>query len=232
LTAGLRARELPVPEAEVFETFEGDTQVASAPEGPIIVARRERQDLPQLAVIGFDPFSGELRFRVTTPLLLANLLRWLRPEAFQHWEISARQVGAATLPLEPDEEPEHIRIVDERGLAVPFAIRNHTLQLFVSHPSVIRVSSEHHQRVLSLTLPEVAAYDWKISSAAAKGVPAARLGQSSLDLWKWLALAGALGLSIEWLLFGPRKRRVIAPSRRMPEWRRPINEREKELVSE
>lgn len=231
LTAGLRARELPVADAEVFETFEGDTPVASAPEGAIIVARHERQDVPQLAAIGFDPFSGALRFRVTTPLLIANLLRWLRPEAFQHWEISARQVGAATLPLERDEESEQLRVVDEHNLAVPFAIRNHTLQFFVSHPSVIRIFSEHHQRVLSLTLPDVAAYEWKTSSSAAEGVPAPRLGQSSLDLWKWLALVGALGLFVEWMLFGPGRRRIPMQSRRMPNKGKAMRERERELVS-
>ncbi len=230
LTAGLRARELPVPEAEVFQTFEGDTPVASAAEGPIIVARPQRHDSPQLAAIGFDPFSGELRFRVTTPLLLANLLRWLRPEGFQRWEISARQVGAAALALERDEDPGTLQIQDEHGLAVPFTVRNHTLQLFVSRPSVIRISSEHQQRVLSLTLPDVAAYPWKVS-ASVEGIPPLHFGQSSLDLWKWLALAGALGLLIEWILFGPRTRRLKPQqSRRTPD-NKPMREQEKELVS-
>lgn len=227
LTAGLRARELPVADTEVFQTFEGDTPVASAPEGPIIVVRPQRGDVPQTAVIGFDPFAGELRFRVTTPLLVANLLRWLRPEAFQHWEISARQVGAATLPLDSEEEAGNLRVTDERGLTVPFALRNHALQLFVSHPSVIRISSADHQRVLSLTLPDVAAYAWNTAAVAAEGLPRSSFSPSSLDLWKWLALSALVLLLIEWILFGPRRaRRVQAP--------RPVKaraERERELVS-
>jgi hypothetical protein len=230
LATGLRARELPVDQAEVFQTFEGDTAVASSLEGPIIVARRQRKDSPSLAVIGFDPFSGELRFRVTTPLLLANLLRWLRPEAFQHWEISARQVGAAALPLERDQDPQSLSIADEHGMAVPFTIRNHTLQLFVSKPSVIRVSSEHEQRVLSLTLPDVAAYPWRVS-ATAEGLPSSHLGQLSIDLWKWLALAGALVVLVEWILFGPRGRRLVSyRATRLPD-RKTVREREKVLVS-
>lgn len=227
LTAGLRARELPVADTEVFETFEGDTAVASAPEGPIIVARPARQDAPQLAVIGFDPFVGELRFRVTTPLLLANMLRWLRPEAFQRWEVSARQVGAATLPLDPEEEAGNIRVTDERGLGVPFAIRNHSLQLFISQPSVIRISSAHYERVLSLTLPDVGPYDWRTSGSVAEGVPPARFQPSSVDLWKWLACAALLLLVAEWILFGARRVRVMRS-------RRPAKvsaEPERELVS-
>ena len=227
LTAGLRARELPVDNAEVFQTFEGDTPVASAPEGPIIVARPPRQDVPQLAAIGFDPFAGELRFRVTTPLLLANLLRWLRPEAFQEWDISARQVGATTVQLDPQEEAGAIRVADERGFGVPFTVRNHTLQLFVSHPSVIRISSAHHERVLSLTLPDVAAYAWKTPESAAEGLPAARFSPSSVDLWKWLAVSASLLLLLEWILFGPRRLRRIVAQRP----RKAAPESEGELVS-
>lgn len=227
LTTGLRARELPVADTEVFETFEGDTPVASAPEGPIIVARPPGRDLPQLAVMGFDPFAGELRFRVTTPLLLANLLRWLRPEAFQHWEISARQVGPATIALDPEEETGTIHVSDERGLGVPFTIRNHVLQLFVGHPSVIRISSAHYERVLSLTLPDVAAYNWRTSGTVAEGVPLTSLHPSSVDLWKWLAASALLILLLEWILFGPRHTRPIrttAPAGMKAE-------RERELVS-
>ena len=227
LTAGLRARELPVADTEVFQTFEGDTPIASAPEGPIIVVRPQHHDVPRLAVIGFDPFAGELRFRVTTPLLLANLLRWLRPEAFQQWEISARQVGAATLPLDGDEEAGNIRVTDERGLTVPFAVRNQTLQLFVSHPSVIRISSAHHQRVLSLTLPDVAAYTWNTSGVAAEGLPVSRFSPASLDLWKWLALSALALLLLEWMLFGPQRARPM----QIPRPVKTSAERERELVS-
>ena len=231
LTAGLRARELPVAEAEVFETFQGDTAVASAPEGPIIVVRPAHDGVPQTAAIGFDPFAGELRFRVTTPLLLANLLRWLHPDAFQEWEIAARQVGAAALPLERDEDADTIRIADEQGRAVPFAVRNHTLQLFVSQPSVIRVQSEHRTHVLSLTLPDVAAYNWKTPPETAEGIPASRFGRSAFDLWRSLAVAALFTLLLEWMLFGPRKRRARGTTATAANSQRPVPQREKELVS-
>lgn len=88
LTSGLRTHELPASTAEVFQTFEGDTAVASAAEGPIVVVRPARQGRPQMAVVGFDPLAGQLKFEVTTPLLFANLLRWLSPALFRNGKSS------------------------------------------------------------------------------------------------------------------------------------------------
>jgi hypothetical protein len=88
LEAGLRTKETRIANAEVFETFAGDTAIASAAEGALVVVR------PKTAVIGFDPLEGDLKFELTTPLLFANLLRWLSPEAFRMLELSAGQVGA------------------------------------------------------------------------------------------------------------------------------------------
>ena len=97
LEAGLRAKEMRIANAEIFETFEGDTAIASASEGALVVVR------PKTAVIGFDPLQGDLKFELTTPLLFADLLRWLSPEAFRLLELSAGQVGAASVPLDAHE---------------------------------------------------------------------------------------------------------------------------------
>lgn len=81
-----------LPSAEVFQLFEGDIAVASVRQGPVIVARPGR---PQYAVIGFDPFDKTLRSRIATPLLVANLLHWLAPEAFGVEETQAVPAGFA-----------------------------------------------------------------------------------------------------------------------------------------
>jgi hypothetical protein len=231
LGTGLHAKETRIPSAEVFETFEGDVPVASASEGPIVVARPTGQARPKIAVIGFDPLSGQLRYEVTTPLLFANLLRWLSPESFRTLDIVAGQVGTATVTLDPSEHTDRVRLVDERGFAVPFTVRNQTLQLFVSRPSTILVTSDDRERFLSLTLPDVAEHEWKPSPTVARGLPpAASLMPTSVDLWQWLAVLGGLVLFIEWMIFG--RRRVLL-------WRKPVlpaqprkaPERERELAS-
>ncbi|HWF47567.1 MAG TPA: VWA domain-containing protein [Bryobacteraceae bacterium] len=206
LGAGLHATETPIPQAEVFQTFDGDIAVATVAEGPVVEVRPSAEGRPKTAVIGFDPLHGQMRFEVTTPLLFANLLRWLSPESFRTLEISAAPVGTATAALDPSERPEHVRVADERGFSIPFTIRDQTVQLFASRPSLVRITSDDRERYLSLTLPDVAEFEWKAPPTAREGVPTLMgFTPPAIDLWQWLAVAGGLVLFIEWMIFGRRR---------------------------
>jgi hypothetical protein len=207
LAAGLHAREAHIANAEIFETFEGDTPLASVAGGPIVVAREAGSGHARFAVIGFDPLQGQLKFEVTTPILFANLLRWLSPESFRTLDLAAGSVGTASVPLDPKERLEQIRVVDDNGLALPFTMHGAFLQLFAAEPSVLHVYSGERERILSLTLPEVAETEWKAPDGAAQGLPrASHVPAGAVDLWKWLALAGLACLLAEWFLFGRQRR--------------------------
>jgi hypothetical protein len=146
-----------------------------------------------------------MRFEVTTPLLFANLLRWLSPEAFRSVDITAGRVGTATVALEKTESAAGLRVIDQRGFTVPFTVRDQTLELFASRPSIVRVLSADRDRVLSLTLPDIGEAEWKPAVGISTGVPSARsFAPTAIDLWQWLAILGGLGLLTEWLLFGRR----------------------------
>jgi hypothetical protein len=239
LGAGLHARGTRIPTADVFQTFDEDVPVLSVAEGPIVVARSSNDSHPKISVIGFDPLEGQLKFEATTPLLFANLLHWLSPEAVRLLDVTAAPVGAATVTLDPGErsrgplqkQPESLRVTDDRGAAVPFTVRDQTLQLFASRPSIVHIRSGDRERVLSLTLPDLADFEWKPPGNAASGLPAiARFTQRAVDLWKWLAVLGGLGLFAEWILFGSsyilRRGKPIPP-------RHPLKspQGERELVS-
>jgi von Willebrand factor type A domain/Aerotolerance regulator N-terminal len=239
LGAGLHARGAQVPTAEVFQTFDDDVPVLSVAEGPIVVARPSNENHPKISVIGFDPLEGQLKFEATTPLLFANLLRWLSPEAVRLLDIAAAPVGAATVTLDSGErsrgplqnKPESLRVTDNDGAAVPFTVRDQTLQLFASHPTIVHITSGDRERVLSLTLPDIAEFEWKPPGNTASGLPpAVRFTRETVDLWKWLAVLGGLGLLVEWILFGKsyifRRRKPISPR---PSLKSP--QRERELVS-
>ncbi|HEX4228383.1 MAG TPA: VWA domain-containing protein [Bryobacteraceae bacterium] len=229
LGAGLHATETPIPEAEVFQIFDGDVAVATVAEGPVVEVRPSAQGRPKAAVIGFDPLHGQMRFEVTTPLLFANLLRWLAPESFRTLEISAAPVGTATAALDPSERPEHVRVTDERRFSIPFTIRDQTVQLFTSRPSLIRITSDDRERYLSLTLPDVAEFEWKAPPAAREGFPALMgFAAPAIDLWQWLAVAGGLVLFIEWMIYG---RRRIVVRRKSAASAPPARAHERELVS-
>jgi hypothetical protein len=213
LAAGLHAREAHIANAEIFETFEGDTPVARVAGGPIVVAREAGPGQARFALIGFDPLQGQLKFEVTTPILFANLLRWLSPESFRTLDLAAGSVGTASIPLDQPldtgDRQEQIRVLDDNGLALPFTVHGGVLQLFTAKASVLHVYSGDRERILSLTLPEVAETEWKVPEGAARGLPrTSRLGGGPIDLWKWLALAGLGCLLAEWFAFG-RQRRAL-----------------------
>lgn len=231
LGEGLHARDTRIPSAEVFQTFDGDMIVGSIAEGPVVVARGPSRSRGAIAVIGFDPVGSEARLDLTTPLLFANLLRWISPDVFRSIEVAAERVGAVSVPLDPGERPEQIHIFDQRGMRVPFVATKQNLQLFASSPEVLRMASEGRERVVSATLPDVGAFEWKPSSNTAAGLPTrSRLTPGALDLWRWLAVLGALGLFAEWMLFGRQrafKRQSISPDFA----RRSIEEQETELAA-
>jgi hypothetical protein len=204
--AGLRSKELPLSKVEVFARENDVVPVAGSNRGPVVVARPAKGQQPRVAVVGFDPLQGAVRFEVSTPLLFANLLRWLEPDRFRQTELMAAAVGMASLPLESGEGEGQFRVTDDNNRAVPFTVHRDSLQLYTSKPGVVRVVSPDRERVLSLTLPGVAEFEWKPPAAA--GDPPSVSGESpgAIDLWKWLAIAGALGLLSEWLFFGHQAR--------------------------
>ncbi len=208
------ARKLLVHTASTFQTFEGDDVLASVPEGPVIVVRKH----PNSAIIGFDPLQGELRFEVATPLLFARLLQLLDPTAFQTLSLTAREVGLASVDLDATEQRSSLRVTDNSGFAIPAAKRGSTLQFFAASPTIVHITSSERQRIVSLTLPAVAAKTWTPSARLTDLPSPARFSPPAVDLWKWLALAAAFSLLLEWLLFGrarpARKLRPAIPSSR------------------
>jgi hypothetical protein len=220
LGAGLHAKEAHIANAEIFETYEGDTPVASVSGGPIVVARDAQPGHARFALIGFDPLQGQLKFEVTTPILFANLLRWLSPESFRTLDLAAGSVGTASIPLDSKERQDQIRVLDDNGIALPFTVHGAVLQLFAAEPSVLHVYTGDRERILSLTLPEVGETEWKAPAGAAQGLPrASRLQGGPVDLWKWLALAGLGCLLAEWFAFGRQRgaRQVSASKQATPQ---------------
>src|SRR5262249_13461442 len=78
-SAGLRTRDFKIEKAMVFDAAPGDGRIAEVESGPVVVARGSK---PKVVVFGFHPALSALRYELTTPLLFANLLRWISPEIF------------------------------------------------------------------------------------------------------------------------------------------------------
>jgi len=212
LGAGLRAKDVRLESASVFEAAPDDLKVAEVAEGPVIVARPGR---PKIVVLGFHPALSAMRYELSTPLLYANLLRWMAPEIFRRWELTAGSVGAVKVPLDSDVRPAGVRVLREDGNPAPFTLRGQSLEFFTGNPGTVRVLAGDREYVYSLTLPQLWESQWDVPTETRRGIPkfAAPLAEGT-DLWQWLAMAGGAGLLAEWILYGRFRRRVARVSRR------------------
>ena len=203
LASGLRAKDLHLESAQIFEAAPGDVQVAEVEGGPVIVARPGKY---KTVVLGFHPGRAALRYELTTPLLFANILRWMSPEIFRRWELNAGSVGTVNVTLGPEAAGAAVRVLSENGSPLPHTIQGRNLRFFAAAPGTVRVLTGDREQVYSLTLPEVAEARWEPPKEARRGIPrAARTRLAYTDLWPWLALAGGALLLLEWLLFGWRR---------------------------
>jgi von Willebrand factor type A domain/Aerotolerance regulator N-terminal len=200
LAAGLRARNLPLVASRVYQPAPDDIVIAESEAGPVMVARSGR---PKTVVLGFDPVRTPMRFQLATPLLFANIMRWMAPGAFRRWELGAGMAGAVNIALEPGAEEAGVNVLDENGSAMPFTVEDRRLRFFVGAPGSVRISTGKRELIYSLALPEVSDTKWTPPANARRGIPfAGAVRGAYADIWQWLLLAGALALVTEWILFG------------------------------
>jgi hypothetical protein len=233
LGAGLRTRDVTLESAEVFSPAAGDITVAETTEGPVIIARGgSRETTPKQVVIGFHPGRGAMKYQLATPLLIANILRWMTPGAFRQWEFQAGTVGTVNVAVDKDTKPEDIHVLDAENRSLPFTLdtnnSGNNLRFFSGAPGTVRVQMGDREMVYSLTLPDVGEAAWRVPASVHKGVPRAVVADAApRDLWPWLALLGGIGLLADWLLYGRsrafrlRASSAMAPHfKKMAQWRK------------
>ena len=203
-TAGLRTKDFKLDKTLVFEPSPRDERIGEVEAGPVIVARDAK---PKVVVFGFHPALSPMRYELTTPLLFANLLRWYSPEIFRRWEISAGSVGSMKLLIDEGTAESDVKVTAENGAALPFTLHDRTLNFFSGAPGMVRVAAGDSEYLYSLTIPQLWDTRWEAPPGAMKGIPRFSVGgENSIEPWPWLALAGALCLLAEWLLYGRFRR--------------------------
>jgi len=209
LGAGLRTKDIEIESGSVFTPEPQDITVASIEAGPVIVARPGSNGSPKLVVFGFHPVRSKMRYELATPLVFANVLRWMHPNVFRRWELNAGVPGDVAAELGKGVDASAVSVTEESGLPVPYTIDGERLRFFVGSPGNIRVVEGDREIVYSLTLPDVGETAWVIPKGARRGVPARNPADNKLiDLWPWLTALGGLGLLAEWMLYGRGQRRV------------------------
>lgn len=217
LAAGLRTRDVRLDSTEILQPASSDTVIASSEAGPVAVARDRA---PKMFAIGFHPVRTRMRYELATPLLFANAIRWMHPEAFRRRELYAGNAGMVSVTAGPESERAEVKVVSQSGTPLPYTRHGRTVRFFVASPGVVRVLTAEGESVHSLVLPELAENVWTPPRGVRRGLPPPRIGPNYRELWPWLALAGALLLLLEWLKYG-RRRLALArtphtvPSRRL-----------------
>jgi hypothetical protein len=200
LGAGLHTKNTQLDSSQIFAAEKADIVVAESADGPLIVARASS---PKLAVIGFEPMKSAMKYELATPLLVANMLRWMAPETFRRWEVQAGTVGTVNVTLDKGIDPASVRVLTDDQKPLPFTVENGALRFFSGAPGTVRVLTGDRETVYSLTLPDVGDTAWKPPPNVRRGIPkASEAGAAATDFWPWLALLGGLGLLTDWLLFG------------------------------
>jgi hypothetical protein len=202
LAAGLRSRDIQIEEASVFAPAPGLINVAEADSGPVMVARGQTR-ATRTVVMGFDPFSGPMRYELATPLLLGNALRWISPEYFRDTDVTTQSAGAISAPLSGGADRNDVEVLTDSGARLPFNAHARSVDFFAGESARVRVLSGSAERVYSLTLPEMWDARWTPPAGARHGIPrwTDRIRHAP-RLWPFLAIAGALLLIAEWAIYG------------------------------
>ena len=200
LAAGLYSKDVELAATQVFNLAQGDQPVAEVAQGPIVVARPGAY---KMVALGFHPARSSMRYELATPLLVANILRWMAPDAFQRLDIQAGNVGTVNLPVDKGADATTIKVTGDDQRALPFTVEGDALRFFSGAPGNVHVRAGDRESVFALTLPDVAEIAWKPLPEVIKGVPREPLrGASSTSIWPWFALLGGLGLLVDWLIYG------------------------------
>lgn len=212
LTAGLRARDVQIESTSVFETGPQTITIAEVEKGPVMIARESADGKAKTIISGFDPFAGAMRFELATPLLLANILRWVAPDVFRDVDVGAQSAGSVAMPLAAGfmDKKTPVQVLSDSGTALPFNVRDRSIQFFSGQSERVRVIAGNSERVYSLTLPELWDVKWNAPANVRHGIPSwSEALVRSRDLWPWLATLGAALLVGEWLLYGRASRRHL-----------------------
>jgi hypothetical protein len=214
LTEGLRARNTQIESASIFEAGAGTVRVAEVDKGPVMVARST--DKGRMVAIGFNPFGGAMRYELATPLLLANILRWVAPDVFRDVDVSTQSTGAVAAPFAQGTDRNSVQVRTDSGTVLPFNIRDRSVQFFAGEPARVSVIAGNSERVYSLTLPEMWDAKWTPPANVRHGIPAWTDSiRRSYTLWPFLALAGTALLIAEWIMYGSyttARLRIVRPA--------------------
>jgi hypothetical protein len=171
----------------------------------VMIARESDGGKTRMVVMGFDPFAGAMRYELATPLLLANVLRWVAPDVFRDVDVGAQSAGPVAMPLASAGAGNNasVQVLTDNGTSLPFDVHDRSVQFFAGQAERVRVIAGNSERVYSLTLPELWDVKWTPPANIRHGIPSwTESLRGNRDLWPFLSAIGAAILLFEWIRYG------------------------------
>ncbi len=210
IATGLHNKDVRVRSAVTLQAGAGDVVIAESDAGPVLTASDNGF---KRVTFGFHPLENGMNADLAVPLLFANLAGWVSPDLFQAPEIGAGSPGLIEVKTLDGIRRDQIRVSAKGIRDVPFTLIGNRLRAYAGHAGTVRVNMPGRELVYSLNLPEVGESRWTPPAGVLHGVPPPNLSPLRRDLWPWLALAGTLGLLLEWTLYGRRPSAVAIAAR-------------------
>ena len=118
LGVGLRTKDFRLESTSIFETAPDDVRIGESGSRP--GDRGAAKGIRKWWCWDSIPALSGMRYELATPLLFANILRWMAPQIFRRWELSAGSVGTVKVALDQDVKPADLRVslADGRAGAV------------------------------------------------------------------------------------------------------------------
>ena len=200
LARGVRDRDLMPSPLRVFEPQGGDVVVARTDDGPVVLARGDAG--ARMVAFGFDLAGEAVRNRLAAPLLFANAVAWLAPDAFRAESVEARPPGAIEVEA-PHSERAQIAVRTGAGDPVPWILDGDKVRFFAGREGAYRVVTASRDVTMFLSQPGLPGATWDPPGEVRRGLPAAV--STAVDpwlAWPWLAALAALILAYDWVRFG------------------------------
>lgn len=199
LGRGLRDRDYTPAQALVLTPEAGDVVIARSAAGPLAVGR-EREG-GRRVVLGFDLLADEVAERLASPLLFANAMQWLAPEAFRQETVRAGSPGRVELEI-GDFARDEISVRAADGPAPPWIVSEGKLRFWAANVGEYSATTPLAATRLALSLPAAGAEEWTPPEGVLSGVPGGSVDRTRARIWPWLALAAMALLAYDWQRFG------------------------------
>ena len=199
-TEGVHNRDVLITKSCALKAEAGDIVIAESEKGPVLIASSGGRY--KHVLFGFHPLEKGTENQLAIPVLFANVVRWISPDLFRTAEVSADSPGLVELETAPDVRRSQIKVASSQERELPFTLTGNILRFFVGQAGSVRVTMPGREMVYTLNLPETGDVRWTPPPGVRHGLPPSAGAALKPNLWPWLALAGMIGLLLEWILYG------------------------------